>query len=161
MRGPIIVGTDGTETSRRAIEEAASIVKGNRLTVVVVFVRFAQHAGIAVLGSGGLGMAAIEDVLDSEEALAEAQSIAILDPASVSWHFEVRAGEPAAELMRIATELGSDTIVVAGRRHGALGGYVHGSVCTHLLHDWPHSLLVVRPKPNQHSRPANGTATAL
>ena len=68
------------------------------------------------------------------QALAEAQCIAILDPAGVRWRFEAGVGDPACELMRVATDLEADTIVVAGRRHGALGGFTHGSVSVRLLH---------------------------
>jgi nucleotide-binding universal stress UspA family protein len=145
MRGPIVVGTDGSETSRLAIAEAASIAKGTGQTVVVVFVRHAPLAEFSPLGVMGNGSAVAEDALNANQALAEAQSIAILERAPVGWRFDVRLGDPAAELIRAATEFEADTIVVAGRRHGRLGSIAHRSVCTHLLHQWPGSLLVIHP----------------
>lgn len=90
------------------------------------------------------------------ESLVEAQGVAILDSASVPWRFEVREGGPVTELMNLALECDSDTIVVAGR-HGALGGIAHGSVCSHLLYRWPQSLMIIDPDvdPQGRTKPAD------
>ena len=122
MRGAIVVGTDGSETSRLAVEEAGAIARASGRQLVVLFVRHVSFAGVGVLATGGLSAGAVQDALDGDQALAEAQCIAILDPSGVRWRFEVGEGDPASELMRVATGLEADTIVVAGRRHGALGG---------------------------------------
>jgi nucleotide-binding universal stress UspA family protein len=92
------------------------------------------------------GLGAVHESLTADEVLAEAQSVAILGPAGVPWGFEVRVGEPAAELMAAATEADADTIVIAGRRHGAIGGLATGSVGLQLLGRWPGSLLVIHPR---------------
>jgi nucleotide-binding universal stress UspA family protein len=160
MHGPIVVGADGSDTSRLAIEEAASIARGSRQMVVVVFVRHAPFGAIGFVGGGGLSSVMVQDALDAGEALAEAQSIAILDPAQVKWRFEVRTGEPAAELMSLATELGSEMIVVAGRRHSALGGFTCASVSMRLLHRWPHSLLIIHPPSDATTRSTAGTTAS-
>jgi nucleotide-binding universal stress UspA family protein len=157
VRGPIVVGTDGSEVSRLALEEAASIATGSRQTVVVVFVRHAPLAALGVLATAGHGAGVLQEALNTDESLAEAQSIAILESASVCWRFEVRTGEPAAELMRVATEFDADTIVVAGRHHGALGGFAHGSVSMQLLHRWNRSLFVIHPRPATDSASADVT----
>ena len=156
MRGPIVVGADGSDNSRLAIEEAASIAKGSGQTVLVAFVRYVRLAGLGVPWTGALSVGVVEEMLTADESFAEAQSIAILDPVGVPWRFEVREGDPAHELMRLATEVGADTIVVAGRRHGAFGAMACASVCTQLLHRWPRSLLVIHPQ--SEVAPA-GTAT--
>jgi nucleotide-binding universal stress UspA family protein len=143
MHGPLVVGTDGSETSRLAIEEAALLSKGTGRPVVLVFVRHPRLAGLSALGAGGIGVAVENEALNAEQCVAEAQGIAILDPVGADWKFEVRTGDPATELMRAARDCGATVIVVAGRRHGTLGGVACGSVCSHLLHRWPHSLLVI------------------
>jgi nucleotide-binding universal stress UspA family protein len=145
VRGPIVVGSDGSETSRLAIEEAAAIAKGNDQSVVAVFVRHTPLKGFAI-SSGGLNSAEIQEAIDVGAALAESHCIAILEPACVPWRFEVRTGKPLAELMRVAVESDSDAIVVAGKRHGAFGRYLSGSVCRGLLHRWPRTLIVIRPR---------------
>jgi nucleotide-binding universal stress UspA family protein len=158
VHGPIVVGTDGSETSRLAIEEAGSIAKASGRTVVVVFVRHVPFVGLSVFANGGLCLGAVQDALSGDEALAEAQSIALLDMAAVRWYFEVRTGDPAVELMRVATELDADTIVVAGRRHGAIGGLAHASVSVRLLHRWPGTLLIIHPRPAASTTPTAHSA---
>lgn len=145
MRGPIVVGADGSDTSRLAIEEAASMARGSGQSVVVVFVRHDNLTRLGVPWTGGLETGAVQEVLSVNQSLVEAQSVAILDSLCIDWRFEVREGEPAHELIRSATEAGADTIVVAGRRHGALGALASASVCSQLLHRWPRSLLVIHP----------------
>jgi nucleotide-binding universal stress UspA family protein len=160
MRGPIVVGADGTETSRLAIEEAAGIASGSGQLVFVVFVRHVPFGAIGFVGGGGLSSVLAQEALDAGEALAEAESIAILDSARVPWRFEVRTGEPAAELMGLAEELGSEMIVVAGKRHSALGGFTCASVSVRLLHRWPHSLLIIHPPSGAPTRSTAGSAAS-
>ncbi len=145
MHGPIVAGSDGSDNSRYAVEEAACIANGTGQTVVVAFVRHMPLGGLGATWTGSSSVAAVEEMLSTSASLAEAQSIAILDSVGVPWRFEVREGEPARELMRLATEVGAETIVVAGRRHGAFGSVACASVCAQLLHHWPRSLLVVHP----------------
>jgi nucleotide-binding universal stress UspA family protein len=76
-----------------------------------------------------------------------------LDPLKIQWNFEVRTGHPAAELMRAAKTHSADTVVVARRRHGAVGGLAYFSVSAQLFHRWPQTLLVVHP-------PAGATASS-
>jgi nucleotide-binding universal stress UspA family protein len=151
VQGPIVVGSDGSETSRLAIAEAATIAAGTGQSVLVVFVRHVPMAGWNAM-AGGLGMGAVKESMSADELVAEADSVAILSPAGVPWTFEVREGEPATELMATAEAAGADTIVIAGRRHGAIGGLATGSVGRQLLSRWPRSLLVIHP--------VSGTASA-
>jgi nucleotide-binding universal stress UspA family protein len=157
MRGPIVVGTDGSETSRLAIGEAATLARGSGSPIIVLFVRHAPLAGLGALSSGGQAVGVLAECQSSDQALAEAQSIAILEPMGLSWRFAVGSGDPASELIRVATESGSDTIVVAGRRHGAIGGYLAGSVATKLVHQWGGSLLIIHPRAEDGS-PLRGPA---
>jgi nucleotide-binding universal stress UspA family protein len=143
MSTSIVVGVDGTETSRRALEKAATIATADQLEVVAVYVRHVPLAGLS-MWTPGAGQA-IQEIIDEMEIRAEADSVMVLEPAGVRWHFEVRTGEPSTELIRVAEEDDADTIVVAGRQHGAIGGFAHGSVIAQLLHRWPHCLMVIHP----------------
>jgi nucleotide-binding universal stress UspA family protein len=160
MRGPILAGTDGSETSRLALIEAGSLAQQSGLDVVVVFVRHARFNGTASVFAVG-AVRALQDSLDTEQTLAYAQSVAILDPLKVCWRFEVRTGQPAGELMRAAKAHGVETIVVAGRRHGAVGGLTSSSVSAQLFHRWPHTLLVVHPPPAGTATVSSDSASAL
>jgi nucleotide-binding universal stress UspA family protein len=154
MRGPIVVGVDGSAASRLALEEAAAAAKGTDREVVAVFVRHLPLAGLRALAIASV--AGSEDAVDEMQIFAEAESIAVLEAAQVSWSFEVGRGEPAAELMRIAQAHDAGTIVVAGRRHGALGGFAVGAVTAQLLHRWSRCLLVAHPQASagRETRPA-------
>jgi len=157
VRGPIVVGANGSDLSRLAIEEATVIAKGTGLSLVVAFVRHLPLAGLGAIATSGMSVAVANEILDAEQAIVEAESIAIVGSTSVRWSLEVCTGEPATELMRIARELDADTIVVAGKRHGAIGGYLCSSVCTQLHHRWPWSLLVIHPRFEVSSWPTAGT----
>jgi nucleotide-binding universal stress UspA family protein len=144
MRGPIVAGIDSSETSRLALIEAGCQARQFSLGVIAVFVRHARFRGNASVASAELANS-LEDALDSERTLAYAQSIAVLDPLEIRWCFEVRTGQPAAELMRSAKAHGAETIVVAGRRRGVVRGLTHSSVSAQLFRRWPNTLLVVHP----------------
>jgi nucleotide-binding universal stress UspA family protein len=158
VRGPIVVGSDGSEISRLAIVEAGSIAGGTGQTVIVTFVRHIPLAGLCAVSAGSQGVHAMRETLDSSQALSEAQSIAILESTSVRWRFEVRTGEPVQELMRVAKECDADTIVVAGRRRGKFSGLARSSVSTRLLHRWPRSLLVIHPQSDAPIKDSAGEA---
>jgi len=90
---------------------------------------------------------ALEDSLDSEQTLAYAQSVATLGPLKIQWNLKF-----APAIWRLKAH-GADTIVVAGRRHGAVGGLAYFSVSAQLFHRWPQTLLVIHP-------PAGATASS-
>ena len=108
MRGPIVVGADGSDNSRLAIDEAASIAKGSGQTVVVAFVRYVRLAGLGVPWTGALSVGVVEEMLTTDESFAEAQSIAILDPVGVPGVSRCGRASPHSELMRLATEVGAE-----------------------------------------------------
>jgi nucleotide-binding universal stress UspA family protein len=144
MDGPIVAGADGSEASRRAIAEAGALAKQGGTAVLVVFVRHVRYGSTAsAFAVGAVGP--LQECVETDQTIAQAQAIAELDPLGIPWYFVVREGQPATELMKVATDHGADTIVVAGRRHGALGNLTHAAVTATLLHRWPHSLFVVRP----------------
>lgn len=160
MRGPIVAGTDSSETSRLALIEAGTLARHFSLDVVAVCVRRARFNGSAGVYSPEAAHA-LQDGLDSVQTVAYAQSVAILDPLGIRWCFEVRTGQPAAELMCAAKYRGAETIVVAGRRHGTVGGLTYSSVSAQLFHRWPHTLLVVHPPPADTETIASRSASAL
>jgi nucleotide-binding universal stress UspA family protein len=129
-----------------ALIEAGSLAQQSGLGVVVVFVRYFRFSGGGSVFAVG-AVRALQDTLDADQTLAYAQSVAILDPLRIRWCFVVRTGQPASELMLAAEAHGAETIVVAGRRHSAVGSLTYSSISAQLFHRWPHSLLVVHPPP--------------
>ena len=104
MRGPIVAGTDGSEKSRLALIEAGSFATQLGLDVVVVFVRCTRWIGSASLFAVG-AVHAMEEILNSKQMAAYADSVATFDSLKIGWSFEVRAGQPAGAIMRVARSI--------------------------------------------------------
>jgi nucleotide-binding universal stress UspA family protein len=93
------------------------------------------------------GVCPMSDIADATGIVVEAECIATLGASDLNWQLEVRCGEPAGALMAVANQYKSDTIVVSGRRHRAVGSVAHGAIATKLLHRWPGTLVVLHPPP--------------
>ncbi|MDF2749940.1 MAG: universal stress protein [Gaiellaceae bacterium] len=120
----IVVGYDGSEAARRALDRAADLVDGygSTLAVVTVTGRDEDDATTATLD-------------DARERLLARH---------VTASYVEQVGEPADRLVEAATSRGADLLVVGRRDHGALERLVLGSVSTKVLHGAPCDVLVVR-----------------
>ena len=143
MRGPLVVGVDGSDASLFGLREAASMAQATHAALIVVFVRIPPYQTWTALTAGGV--CAMKDIADATQIVIEAECIAVLGAAGLNWQLVVRCGEPAGALMAVAKEFKSDTIVVSGRRHRAVGSIAHGAIATKLLHRWPGTLIVLHP----------------
>jgi nucleotide-binding universal stress UspA family protein len=110
--------------------------------VVVVFVQNFNGAGLNEFSMAAAKV--MQEVFESERTVVEAQSITILDSARLPWRFEVRTGDPATELMKVASEYSASTIIVGVNRRNRLVGLVCGNVSTTVHNCWPQSSLIVR-----------------
>ena len=129
----VVVGFDGSDASKRALESAKKLIAGRLGVLVVVFV--ARVPGAAAMNPSAIGE--IRYSLD-----AEAQQLASVHPALLGeerrWRFERRDGEVAEQLMSIAREEGASfgpdasVIVVVGkaskRLHHLIGSVPVGLV---------------------------------
>jgi nucleotide-binding universal stress UspA family protein len=127
----IIVGIDGSEHSRRALEWAIheAAIRQAPLTVLTV------NQAVVGYGGGPVEYPGDEDRADKSREAAQKQTDTILDsagsrPPSVT----VRAvtGFPAEEILRAA--VGADMIVVASRGVGGFAPLRIGSVAHHVTH---------------------------
>lgn len=145
MRGPLVVGVDGSDASFFGLREAVSMAQATRAALIIVFVRLPPYQTWTALTS--CGVCAMTDIANATQIVVEAECIAVLGSAGLNWQLEVRCGEPAGALMAVAKEYKCDTIVVSGRRHRAVGSIAHGAIATKLLHRWPGTLVVLHPPP--------------
>jgi len=126
--GPILVGFDGSDGGRDALELARTLasVDGRPVTVVAVLPFGPLPVGYALLG----------EEADEETAplfAAAREALAPLEP-------ETRAyggGSPAAVINDLAEREGFGTIVVGSPHRGAVGRVLIGSVAEGLLHGAP------------------------
>jgi nucleotide-binding universal stress UspA family protein len=140
----IVVGVDGTEDSLHALGEAARLGQEAGVGLVVVCVR---HEGTMAPAAAG---PASREALDAMEKSVYEQAGRVLADRTVHWAFDVRSGDPAAELIKAAREHHARAIVVGGRSHGIVGGIVTGSVAQKLVRQSPVSVLVVRDDGTRH-----------
>jgi nucleotide-binding universal stress UspA family protein len=133
----IVVGFDGSDHSRKALERAAHLATGAELTVVCA-------AGISELSRHAPGETPVDpkDVEARTDALAAARSF--LDARGMPARYVEGHGSPADVIVDEAEDWGADLIVVGTR--GLHGGkrLLLGSVSTKVVHHAPCDVLVVR-----------------
>lgn len=126
----IVVGTDCSGASRAALVFAGKLGRDTGAHLTVVSVNRAVARG---------GRAA-----RTQAELARRQAAEVLDPLHVHWRIEARAGDPAAELDRVADDHAADLIVVAGRGRTMAQRLLLEAVSSRLAHHAAHPVLVVR-----------------
>jgi nucleotide-binding universal stress UspA family protein len=134
----IVVGFDGSEHSRKALERAADIADGATLAVVCA-------ADVARLVRDPAGAASPVDPADAEaraNALAEARRY--LEGRGLDGVFIEGTGNPADVIVQEAEDSGADLIVVGTRGSNAAKRLLMGSVSTNVVHHAPCDVLVVR-----------------
>ena len=119
----LIVGVDGSEGSRAAVDEAIGLAGDLDATVTFVFVRKPP--------SGWLGDPYYQRALTANLAHARRAVAAAVETATnagIEAGAEILEGDPANELVSLADNRDADMIVVGSRGYGALAGAVLGSV---------------------------------
>jgi nucleotide-binding universal stress UspA family protein len=139
----ILLATDGSPSAEAATTEAIELCDdtGRPLRVVVVW-RIPTIAGY-----GYTPVTAIPELADAEKEHAEKvgeAAVARAHGAGVTATFELREGDAADEICVAAKNLGASLIVIGAHGWGAIRRAVFGSVSTHVLHEAPCPVLVVR-----------------
>jgi nucleotide-binding universal stress UspA family protein len=141
MSETIVVGTDGSETAKRAVQEAVRLAKGLQAELHIVAGFRPMHARIS--GAPTEAAKVWQPLPDShvEATLEEAEAAVRLAGAKAKTH-RVR-GDPADALLNVARDVGASTIVVGNR--GMRGGRrVLGSVPNSVSHKANCNVLIVQ-----------------
>lgn len=139
----LLVAVDGSTHSHNAIAAAAAVVRSLKAARVWLL-----HVREGVFYYGALPpldfeaqertqREAQEQLL--EAALARARDAGIEDVRPIN-----AVGPAATEIVRVATEVGADQIVMGTRGMGALGGLLLGSVAQRVVHLSPVPVLLVK-----------------
>jgi len=142
----IVVGTDGSETARKAVQEAADLANqlGAGMDIVSAYApvsnqRLRDEARQAP-DDLQWTITPREDVdakLNDAKELAEAAGVK-----EVTVH--AREGDPADAILDVAEERGSDLIVVGNKGMSGAKRFLLGSVPNKVSHHAPCSVLIVR-----------------
>lgn len=117
----ILVGYDGSEEARAAVELAMERARAFNATVYVV---------TSLLGESHT---TAEEVLDHEKDLERVQRQFEANSIGVETHLLVRGMSPGEDLVQFAEEKGVDEIVVGVRKKSAVGKLVFGSNARYVI----------------------------
>ena len=144
----ILLATDGSPSAEAATTEAIELCDdtGRPLRVVVVW-RIP-----VVAGYGYAPVTAVPELADAEREHAQKvgdDALARAHAAGVAATLELRQGDAADEICVAAKNVGASLIVIGAHGWGAIRRAVFGSVSTHVLHEAPCPVLVVRETVNR------------
>jgi nucleotide-binding universal stress UspA family protein len=145
MLNTIVVGTDGSETAGRAVQEALELASstGAVLNIVTAY----QPVGRARLKAEAEQTPedlqwAIGPAEDAEVTLQAATDAA--GGSGVEVHGHAVEGDPADAILRVAEDMGADVIVVGNKGMTGTKRFLLGSVPNKISHHAPCSVLIVR-----------------
>ena len=148
----IVVAADGSPASVRGLEQATDLAVRVGAKVVVVHVR---HIPTMAMAGPTTNEALMLDSLDELESEVRQQAVRILGTSGASWDYIVRSGSAGEEIVKVASEVGADIVVVGSNRHSSLHNLLLGSTAAYLTAHSPVPVLVMRslvPAEIAHSR---------
>ncbi len=136
----IVVGFDGSEHGRRALERAVELARSSGARLAIVSTAEVSR----LLRDPAMGVSAVEPADVEQRAKALEQARAYLAERGLEADFVKGSGDPADVLVQEAEESGADLIVVGTRGLSAAPRWLLGSVSTKVVHHAPCDVLVVR-----------------
>lgn len=139
----ILIGYDGSESSKKALEKAIELAKNCQSELHIVgVVRPFEFAAIDYIPPEEIEEYEKEELTKEEKYLKEAKEIA--KEKGIEVVAKVMEGEPAEELMAYADENGCDLIVVGHRGIGGFKRMILGTTAGNLVKYANQSVLVVK-----------------
>ncbi|GAA3203885.1 universal stress protein [Actinocorallia longicatena] len=140
----ILVGTDGSSTSFRAVDRAASLAGDTGAVLVLVSAYHPMPEKERLTASDTLGDLAykVQGATPAEDVLRAARERAIAAGAKQVEEIAVE-GDAVDVLSNVAREKGVDLVVVGNRGLNSLAGRLLGSVPANLSHKSPVDVLIV------------------
>jgi nucleotide-binding universal stress UspA family protein len=141
----IVVGTDGSDTARKAVREAVELATsvGARLDIVSAYEPVSgQRLREEARQAPGDLQWSINPREDVEGTLREAAEE--FEDAGVDVHTFAREGDPADAILDVAEERGADLIVVGNKGMTGAKRFLLGSVPNKVSHHAPCSVMIIR-----------------
>lgn len=148
----ILIGTDGSECAMAAVQAATRLLRTPDAEATVLSVAREPITGADAYSYPMLPLDAelCQELRDEAQSEAEdhlAQARRVLELAGIRADYQLRWGDPAEELLRLAEDIKPDLVVVGSHGRSALGRLFLGSVSEAVLHRWPGASLIVRTPP--------------
>ena len=142
MYSSIVVGTDGSDTARQAVIQAAEMARATGAKLVVVSAYAPVTAKVATGGSPEAGDWNVGSDVLVEGVLSDAKGATAASGVQV----ETRAirGDAADGIIEVAEQEGADLIVVGNKGMTGAKRFLLGSVPNKVSHHAPCSVLIVR-----------------
>jgi nucleotide-binding universal stress UspA family protein len=145
----VLIGTDGSDEAIHAATTALPLLAAPDVVTVasVSEVPAVETAGLES-GFGG-GIASADEIEAAQQAASFAANTAIehtVTAIATTAKVETRAevGDPGWMLCELAKELSADVVVIGSRGHGRIRRALLGSVSSHLAHNAPCPVMIVR-----------------
>lgn len=141
----IVVGTDGSETATKAVEQAISLARelGAALDVVSAYEPVPESRLSAERRDTPADLQwAINPREDVEETLDAVGELAAGAGVAITRH--ARQGDPADAILDVAEESGADLVVIGNKGMTGAKRFLLGSVPNKVSHHAPCSVLIIR-----------------
>jgi nucleotide-binding universal stress UspA family protein len=138
----IVVGTDGSETSFRAVDRAAALAAQADATLIIACAYFPERPDPRAQDALGdeayqvMGSAPADDTVSRARDRAAAAGAAKIETEAVQ-------GKPGESLVRVEGERDADLLVVGNRGLNTLAGRIVGSVPLDVVRHAPIDVLIV------------------
>ena len=139
VNGPIVVGTDGSETATKAVLEAIQLAKAfdAQLHIVSAYKPISVSASDipAEFADSVNSRSHVDAILDDMRSRANGAKVQV----------EVHAvtGDPADAILSLAEDVNADLIVVGNKGLGSVKRFILGNVPSKIVHNSPCSTHVV------------------
>ncbi|MQY08655.1 universal stress protein [Actinomadura macrotermitis] len=140
----ILVGTDGSDTSFRAVDRAAQLAAATGATLLLASAYHKMPARERLSAADRLGDLAykVQGSTPAEDALRAARERAVAAGAKDIEEIAVE-GDPVDVISKLAKDRGAELVVVGNRGLNSLAGRLLGSVPANLSHRSPGDVLIV------------------
>ena len=139
----ILMAYDGSESGREALAQGAAVAALNNASVDLLAVVHLPSAYGFV--EAGYPDDYVNEELERVDAVLR-EGVERLQQQGLTVIGHRRSGEPVLEISRLASELGSDLVVVGHRHRGRLARWWNTSLGVSLLDELQCSLLVAMPR---------------
>jgi len=146
MYGSIVVGTDGSDTAKEAVRQAAELAKavGGRILLVSAYEPVPESRLRQERTELPADVTWMVNPREDVQGVLDAEAERISDTGISGVETFAREGDPADAILDVAEEQGADLIVVGNKGMTGARRFLLGSVPNKVSHHAPCNVMIVR-----------------